>query len=497
LGLAVFAPAPARDGDREPGEETVIGSIKDKLWQKLEEKDVALAMIYSRDGTILWHRGREITGSTIEDGSGFSKSLTRRSIAESRGLECESDIFEASGSGLPQSVGFLNVQSIIIQQIGKELFLYVDSGRSGPFNAAERDVFRFAGEILSDLVGTEPPTAGESPTQARLRKQIERFALVDLKKKAILVTGETGAGKNYVARRIHDLLRPGRRFEHVHTPAVSQTMFKSELYGHRKRTFTEVDEMKGAVQLAEGGTLFLDEIGDVPLAIQGALLRFLDDRMYRVIGEDSDRVADVCLVVATRRYLREEVEEGRFREDLYYRLNELKIEVPPLRERKGEIPAILDAHGSDWMLDRKPGPGFYDALSDYDWPGNIRELRNVVTRAAVDCEGNTIGAEVREYFGEAPRPRDARAADPIEEIRHRIQAGASFWDAAWRAFIKDRDLNRAQLTTFLERSFLENGSKLKKLCEALNIRKEDEGRFVSALHKYGIHPDPRLRKAWT
>jgi two-component system response regulator HydG len=215
---------------------------------------------------------------------------------------------------------------------------------------------------------------------------------------SILIYGESGTGKELVARAIHfHSPRKDWPFIRVNCGALAEGVLESELFGHEKGAFTGAIRLKkGRFELADRGTLFLDEIGDLPFGLQVKLLRVLQEKEFeRVGGEDTLRV-DVRVIAATHRNLQDEVRKGRFREDLFYRLHILPIQLPPLRDRKEDIP-ILAAHFLKRLGQEMRKPGLLlnetgkDMLTAYDWPGNVRELENILERAVVLSEGNTIG----------------------------------------------------------------------------------------------------------
>ncbi len=228
---------------------------------------------------------------------------------------------------------------------------------------------------------------GESPG---LRKVLEQIQLVAPSHSTVLVTGESGTGKELVARAIHEHSpRKGRALIKVNCSAVPESLFESEFFGHVRGAFTgAVRDRQGRFELADGGSLFLDEIGDIPLAMQSKLLRVLQEGELERVGDTHTRKVDVRVIAATHRDLRKEVEAGRFREDLFYRLSVFPIEVPPLRERREDI-APLAAHfarRSAERMNRSP-PRLTQAslrqLLSHDWPGNVRELQNAVERAVI------------------------------------------------------------------------------------------------------------------
>jgi DNA-binding NtrC family response regulator len=243
-----------------------------------------------------------------------------------------------------------------------------------------------------------------------IREALERVVQIAPVNATVLVTGESGTGKELIARGIHALSpRRHKSFIPVNVAALSDTLLESELFGHEKGAFTgAIDSRRGLFELAQGGTIFLDEIGEMPLSTQTKLLRVLEEReFFRVGGEQSIRV-DVRVITATNQELRTLVEIGEFRRDLYFRLNVLHIELPPLRERKGDIPLLV----SDFIRDAsrrhdRPFLGISDEamriLQDHSWPGNVRELKNLVESMVVLAPGRRIEAE--DIPGEVRYPR--------------------------------------------------------------------------------------------
>jgi NtrC-family two-component system response regulator AlgB len=240
------------------------------------------------------------------------------------------------------------------------------------------------GDLEADL-------ESESPAMQALLRQARQAAASDAR---ILLRGESGTGKGVVARAIHHWSpRRDRPFVVVPAPALPAELLESELFGHARGAFTGATHSNpGRVILAEGGTLLLDEIGDLPLALQPKLLRFIQDREYERVGDPTPRKADVRILAATNRDLEQCVREGRFREDLFYRLNVLSLEIPPLRERRQDIRQLAERFlGFFSRQYHRPGLRLTaEALSlllDYPWPGNVRELRNAVERATMLAEG--------------------------------------------------------------------------------------------------------------
>ncbi|MDD5388459.1 MAG: sigma-54 dependent transcriptional regulator [Gallionellaceae bacterium] len=237
---------------------------------------------------------------------------------------------------------------------------------------------------------------GDSPAMLRLREDIMRVAPY---RSNILITGESGTGKEAVAHCIHER---GPRAEQpwvaINCSAIPRDLMESELFGYVRGAFTGATHNRlGRLEQASGGTLFLDEIGDLELALQGKLLRVLQEREFSPLGSDAVRRADVRVIAATNRDLPARVREGAFREDLYYRLDVYTIHVPPLRERREDVAELAHTFLAELRAEMdKPVEGFSEAalaaLAHYGWPGNVRELRNAVERALLSCRGRQIAA---------------------------------------------------------------------------------------------------------
>ena len=236
---------------------------------------------------------------------------------------------------------------------------------------------------------------------AALRQVLQHVETVAPSDSTVLILGETGTGKELIARAVHQ--RSRRRDKpliHVNCTSIPKELFESEFFGHAKGAFTgAIKDRAGRFEAAAGGTLFLDEVGEIPLELQSKLLRVLQEKSYERVGEEKTRRADVRIVAATNRDLRKEVAAGRFREDLYYRLNVFPLRVAALRERKEDIP-MLATHFVELLVKELgcPRPRLtrvgVETLQGYDWPGNIRELRNVIERAVIIARGGPLDFDV-------------------------------------------------------------------------------------------------------
>ncbi len=268
---------------------------------------------------------------------------------------------------------------------------------------------------------------GEAPAFRRVLDRLPLLARVD---ETVLVLGETGTGKELIARALHDLSpRRGRRFVAVNCGALPENLLESELFGHAAGAFTDARTDKpGLVVEADGGTLFLDEIGDIPLSLQVKLLRFLQEGEVRPVGGARTVRVDVRIVAATHCDLVAAIEDGTFREDLYYRLNVVPLTLPPLRDRREDVPllaehALARTRARINRPDLRFDPEALARLSAHGWPGNVRELENVVRRAAIFAAGAVIGPQDVEIDAAPTRPSAAPTPDldvPLREAKEAL-----------------------------------------------------------------------------
>jgi transcriptional regulator with GAF, ATPase, and Fis domain len=253
---------------------------------------------------------------------------------------------------------------------------------------------------------------------AALRQVLQQLAQGAQAEATVLILGETGTGKGLAARTVHEgSARKDGPFLPVNGGNLTENLAETELFGHEKGSFTGAHARKlGKVELAAGGTLFLDEIGDLPPGVQGKLLRLLEERTFERLGGETTRTADVRVIAATNRDLKQMVAEERFRADLFYRLNPFPVRLPPLRDRREDIPALVDHFMTPMAahLHKEVNGVTSEALAllkGFAWPGNVRELKNVVERAVIVCRGPTIGKTDIVLGGEA-----REAEPPPEEL---------------------------------------------------------------------------------
>jgi two-component system NtrC family response regulator len=235
------------------------------------------------------------------------------------------------------------------------------------------------------------------PGMLKISRQIERLAPTQA---TVLLLGESGTGKEVLARALHTgSQRQDKRFVAINCAAIPDALLESELFGYEKGAFTGAAKTTpGKIETADGGTLFLDEIGDLPMPLQAKLLRFLQERVIERVGGRQEIPVDVRVVCATHRNLRERITEGAFREDLFYRLTEMIVNIPPLRERAGDadllahafVQRFASANGREKLILRDDA---LDAIAHHTWPGNVRELENAIKRAVIMADGESITAD--------------------------------------------------------------------------------------------------------
>ena len=269
-------------------------------------------------------------------------------------------------------------------------------------NALDKKNLATENKVLKKAVRLQSQMIGESAPMMEVKDMIEKVAPTNAR---VLITGENGTGKELVARQLHELSpRCKGPFIEVNCAAIPSELIESQLFGHEKGAFTSaIKQRKGDFELADSGTLFLDEIGDMSLSAQAKVLRALQENKIVRVGGEKEIPVDVRILAATNKNLKAEIEKGNFREDLYHRLSVIVIQVPPLRERKDDIPLLVENFVTLIAQDMgKAAPQFepeaIEALQHYQWTGNIRELHNIVERLVILC-GDTITKEDVVRFG--------------------------------------------------------------------------------------------------
>jgi two-component system, NtrC family, nitrogen regulation response regulator NtrX len=333
--------------------------------------------------------------------------------------------------------------------------------------ALERRRLRSEVEALRHRLDSETSLVGSSAAITRLREQIARVAPVP---SLVLITGESGTGKELVARELHRLgPNPTAPFIAINCAALPETLVESELFGHERGAFTGASvTRKGAFEAAERGTLFLDEIGELPLAAQAKLLRVLEERRVTRVGATRSLAVEARVVAATNRELEAEVRAGRFREDLYYRINVHPIVVPPLRDRRSDVPEIAERFAAAicerfGVRPKRLAADALDLLMAHDWSrNNVRELRNVVERMIIATDGDVIGPE--------QVPTEIRGETPPTAV-----AGGTYQalkaEAERRILLTALERNAWQVTRTAEALGLADHASLLKIMRRLNIKR--------------------------
>lgn len=273
------------------------------------------------------------------------------------------------------------------------------------------------------LAQTDPPMHGiisRDPGMLKVCRSVEKVAPSDA---TVMLLGESGTGKELLARALHRLSsRSEKRLMAINCAAIPENLLESELFGYEKGAFTgAAKQTRGKIEVADGGTFFLDEVGDLPAALQAKLLRFLQERVVERLGGREEIPVDVRIVCATHQNLKELMEAGRFREDLYYRLSEIVVDIPPLRRREGDAALLAHAFLNKFnSQEGRPVRGFsqeaLNAIEGYGWPGNVREMENLIKRAVIMADGPQIGLEDLGLRG------SAKELDPVNLRQVREEA---------------------------------------------------------------------------
>jgi transcriptional regulator with PAS, ATPase and Fis domain len=347
-----------------------------------------------------------------------------------------------------------------------------------------------------------PRLVGQSELLAEVKEEIGRVAQSDAK---VLITGESGVGKELVAEALHQAsTRVRQPFATVNCAGIPETLLESELFGHIKGSFTGAYRDKpGKLEAAHLGTVFLDEIGEMTLRMQGLLLRFLETGELQKVGAFGEtKAVNVRIITATNRRLRDLVNQGLFREDLFYRINVIQIVVPPLRDRKEDIPLLVQhfarlgvnssraARGGQ-DVDRPPldvTPETMTALMDYPWPGNIRELRNVVERLLVNNRGPVsvmdLPQEIRARQSMLAKPaRERRRTVGDELFKRLVEDGENFWSTVYPLYMQ-REITRGNVRELVRKGLEDARGNYKILVRLFNMPPEDYKKFLNFLRKH-------------
>jgi transcriptional regulator with PAS, ATPase and Fis domain len=346
-------------------------------------------------------------------------------------------------------------------------------------------------------VRSQGQLTGVSPLLLELKAEVERVARSDAK---VLITGESGVGKELVAREIHARsLRSSRIFIPVNCAGMPETLLESELFGHVKGSFTGAYRDKpGKLESAHEGTIFLDEVGEMSLRMQGLLLRFLETGEIQKVGADQmGRKMNVRVIAATNRPLSGLIKEGLFREDLFYRLNVIHLIVPPLRERKEDIPAMVEYFLRRFATTNRSiveafEPDAIAALVDYSWPGNVRQLENIVERVVVVGRKARVGyADLPiEIRSQNPRPTSVPPAAPrrdanvVDDLYARLTAQReSFWTSVYPLYMQ-REITRTHVRDVVQKGLEEARGNYKIMVQLFNMEAGDYKKFLNFLRKH-------------
>jgi transcriptional regulator with PAS, ATPase and Fis domain len=352
---------------------------------------------------------------------------------------------------------------------------------------------------------------GNSPLIAELRDEIARVAACDAK---VLITGESGVGKEIVAQAIYAASPRGNApFVPVNCAGIPETLLESELFGHVRGSFTGAYRDKpGKLEIVNGGTIFLDEIGEMTLRMQGMFLRFLETGEIQKVGADRIAAAtNIRVIAATNRNLREQIAQGQFREDLFYRLNVIHLVVPPLRDRKEDIPLLIEhflahftasngnGHGNGNGRESGVGRGHSPVraispeairvLSEYSWPGNVRQLENVIERLVVTGRREIIDADhlpidVRTAWHGGRRPRNDRRRTVVDDLfKKLVHERESFWTAVYPLYM-NREITRGNVRDLVHKGLGEARGNYKIVLRMFNMGTGDYKRFLNFLRKH-------------
>jgi DNA-binding NtrC family response regulator len=498
----------------------MLEKLRESIKKRLNEKGVSLIMMFDREGRILWHSGRKIKGYRIKDGKGFSKTACIRAIESGEIVEYKDDIIRLSGSGLSRTAISINIKSILIVPIDKGSFFYVDSiGKE--FSVEDVVSIKESCFYLKECIR-------ESERYGKKRLSSIKTLNEDIKEKIIrygaesetpiLLTGETGVGKGYVSKIIHEVSGREGKYVNLNIVALSEGIFESELFGYKKGAFTDAREDKrGLIEEAEGGTLFLDEIADLSYSSQTKILKVIEEKTYIGLGDTKERKCDVRFVFATGKDIMELVKEKKLRSDLYYRISEFWIDIPPLRERRYIMEDLIKEYkyllkGKEFSKEAK------DFIIKYSWKGNIREFKSMLKKAGTILNSEEIGvkdivesvenhlnimeiikiikdmgiedkcAKVYErikksYFAEK---KEETVNKKREEIIKEIERGRSFWEVVKKPFM-NRDLNRQEVKQVIEEALKKTESKRYKEClKYLKIREKEHKKFLDFIKDYNI-----------
>ena len=343
--------------------------------------------------------------------------------------------------------------------------------------------------------GATAPFIVASALMAALIEAADRAAISDGK---VLITGESGVGKDLIARRIHSRSRrTNHPFVPVNCAGLTESLLESELFGHVKGSFTGAYRDKlGKLQTANRGTIFLDEVGEMSLRMQAMLLRFLENGEIQAVGSDTRQsTVDVRVIAATNRNLPDLIAAGQFREDLLYRLRVIHLEVPPLRLRRDEIPVLVNHFITRTHRRASFTPEAMEALCRYRWPGNVRELQNVVEQAMWLSHGDLVDVaqlpEILRVPAQPVRPTRERRVQVADELYAAlVNGGYSFWDHIYPLFLS-RDITRHDMRELVRKGLSTTRGNYRQLLKLFGMANQDYKRFLNFLAAHDCGADFR------
>lgn len=354
-------------------------------------------------------------------------------------------------------------------------------------------------EFERNRASAPPPSIGPllittSPRMTALVACADRAALSEGK---VLITGESGVGKDLIARRIHARSRrAGQAFVPVNCAGLTESILESELFGHVKGSFTGAYRDKaGKLQAAHGGTIFLDEVGEMSLRMQAMLLRFLESGEIQAVGSDARvTTVDVRVIAATNRNLADLIAAGQFREDLLYRLRVIHLEVPPLRERREEIPLLIEHFTQRTGRRVRFSDEALHFLTRYRWPGNVRELQNVVEQSVWLAEDDVVDVaqlpEAVRGSAQSLKPAHERRTQVADELYAAVTGGYSFWDHIYPLF-QSRDITRHDMRELVRRGLTATRGNYRALLKLFGMSAQDYKRLLNFLAAHDCRPDFR------
>ncbi len=384
----------------------------------------------------------------------------------------------------------LPIKNLIIHRLNSNYFLYIEGDKKHSFINLDSKTLKVPNETLPDMVvqiekneKDVEDICGKSEKMKTVRELLLKYSKED---EPVLLLGETGVGKNHAAELIHHYSGRRGKCVVVDAPTLQENLFESTLFGHKRGAFTDAKfDRKGLVEEATAGTLFIDEISEVPVFLQAKLLRFIELKKYRVLGESFEREADVRVIAASNKCLFNALKNKEFREDLYYRLNIFEITIPPLRERKEDIETFVNEKRS-YLRGKQIDKGFMEVLYNHDWPGNFRELITVLKRTGVCSQNPITGIDIQNIINQSTWNKSPdRQRDKIDQIWDAIKSGGNFWEVVKSPFLA-RDLNRFEVKEIINLGLAQAYGKYKNLIKVFNLNDKDYHKFMTFLREYRL-----------